>query len=118
MMTAQRSQRQALDALAFGIGKRRINRVLDCDIQSFFDKVSREWLIPIWQISIEPPGVKQSFPGVSARATSLRTSAHPSRSLLVTPGDSLEAAWPVRTNLRQHQQDLLFPCIASSFLQR
>ena len=45
MTTAQRSQRQALDALAFGIGKRRINRVLDCDIQSFFDKVSREWLV-------------------------------------------------------------------------
>jgi RNA-directed DNA polymerase len=40
-----RNQHQALDALAFGIGKRRINWVLDCDIQSFFDKVSREWLI-------------------------------------------------------------------------
>jgi RNA-directed DNA polymerase len=41
----RRNQHQALDALAFGIGKRRINWVLDCDIQSFFDKVSREWLI-------------------------------------------------------------------------
>jgi RNA-directed DNA polymerase len=41
----KRSQHQALDALAFGIGKRRINWVLDCDVQSFFDKVSREWLI-------------------------------------------------------------------------
>src|SRR6516164_1571124 len=40
-----RSQHHALDALAFGIGKRRINWVLDCDVQSFFDKVSREWLI-------------------------------------------------------------------------
>jgi hypothetical protein len=30
---------------AFGIGKRRINWVLDCDVQSFFHKVSREWLI-------------------------------------------------------------------------
>src|SRR6516162_9619958 len=39
----KRSQHQALDA--FGIGKRRINWVLDCDVQSFFDKVSREWLI-------------------------------------------------------------------------
>ena len=28
-----------------GIGKRRINRVLDCDVQSFFDKVSQDWLI-------------------------------------------------------------------------
>ena len=40
-----RNQHQALDALAFGIGKRRINWVLDCDVQSFFDKVSRDWLI-------------------------------------------------------------------------
>ena len=40
-----RNQHQALDALAFGIGKRRINWVLDCDVQAFFDKVSREWLI-------------------------------------------------------------------------
>src|ERR1700735_1125304 len=40
-----RSQHQALDALAFGIGKKRINWILDCDVQSFFDKVSREWLI-------------------------------------------------------------------------
>src|ERR1700732_414546 len=41
----KRNQHQALDALAFGIGKRRINWVLDCDVQSFFDKVSQEWLI-------------------------------------------------------------------------
>src|SRR5271166_5334446 len=41
----KRHQHQALDALAFGIGKRRINWVLDCDVQSFFDKVSRDWLI-------------------------------------------------------------------------
>src|SRR5271165_2727176 len=41
----KRTQHNALDALAFGIGKRRINWVLDCDVQSFFDKVSREWLI-------------------------------------------------------------------------
>ena len=41
----KRSQHQALDALAFGIGRRRINWVLDCDVQSFFDKVSQSWLI-------------------------------------------------------------------------
>src|ERR1700733_13674145 len=39
------NQHQALDALAFGIGKRRINWVLDCDVQSFFDKVDQKWLI-------------------------------------------------------------------------
>jgi RNA-directed DNA polymerase len=32
----KRSQHQALDALAFGIGKRRINWVLDCDVQNPF----------------------------------------------------------------------------------
>src|SRR5580700_10869232 len=32
-------------ALAFGIGRRRINWVLDCDVQSFFDKVSQSWLM-------------------------------------------------------------------------
>src|ERR1700680_4420402 len=38
-------QHQALDALAFGIGKRRVNWVLDCDVQSFFDKVDQKWLV-------------------------------------------------------------------------
>ena len=32
-----RGQHDALDALAFGIGKRRINWILDADIRSFFD---------------------------------------------------------------------------------
>jgi len=41
----KRNQYQALDALAFGIGRRRINWVLDCDVQSFFDKVNQSWLI-------------------------------------------------------------------------
>ena len=40
----KRSQHQALDALALG-GRWRINWVLDCDVQSFFDKVSQSWLI-------------------------------------------------------------------------
>src|SRR5262249_30167915 len=35
----------ALDAFAFGIGKRRINWVLDADIQAFFDTVNQDWLI-------------------------------------------------------------------------
>ena len=35
-----RSQHQALDALAFGIGKRRVNWVLDLDIKGFLDPVS------------------------------------------------------------------------------
>ena len=41
----KRNQHQALDALAFGIGKRRMNWILDCDVQSFFDKVDQNWLV-------------------------------------------------------------------------
>jgi RNA-directed DNA polymerase len=41
----ERGQHDALDALAFGIGRRRINWILDADIRSFFDTISHEWLI-------------------------------------------------------------------------
>lgn len=38
-----RSQHDALDALAVGLGK-RVNWVLDADIRGFFDHLDREWL--------------------------------------------------------------------------
>jgi RNA-directed DNA polymerase len=40
-----RSQHQALDALAVGIQRRKVNWVLDADIRSFFDKLDHEWLV-------------------------------------------------------------------------
>jgi len=40
-----RSQHDALDALAFGITRRKVRWVLDADIQSFFDRISHDWLI-------------------------------------------------------------------------
>lgn len=40
-----RSQHNALDALSVGIAKRKVNWVLDLDIQRFFDTVDHEWLI-------------------------------------------------------------------------
>src|ERR1700730_14172952 len=40
-----RSQHDALDALAVGIMRTRVNWVLDADIRSFFDTVSHDWLI-------------------------------------------------------------------------
>ena len=40
-----RSQHDALDALAVGITRTRVNWILDADIRSFFDTVSHEWLI-------------------------------------------------------------------------
>ena len=40
-----RSKHQALDALAYAIYKKRVNWVLDADIQGFFDEIDRDWLI-------------------------------------------------------------------------
>jgi RNA-directed DNA polymerase len=40
-----RSQHDALDALVVGISSRKVNYILDADIQSFFDAVSQTWLI-------------------------------------------------------------------------
>jgi RNA-directed DNA polymerase len=40
-----RSQHQALDAVAYGMWKKRVKWVLDADIQSFFDTLSHEWLV-------------------------------------------------------------------------
>jgi len=40
-----RGQHDALDALAYGLGKRRINWILDADIRAFFDTISHDWLI-------------------------------------------------------------------------
>ena len=40
-----RSQHDALDALHEGIIRRKINWILDCDIEGFFDNLSHEYLI-------------------------------------------------------------------------
>lgn len=40
-----RSQHDALDALAVGITRTKVNWVLDADVAGFFDSVSHEWLI-------------------------------------------------------------------------
>ena len=40
-----RGAHNALDALAVGLTRRKINWVVDCDIRAFFDNVSRDWLI-------------------------------------------------------------------------
>ena len=39
-----RNQHDALDALAYGIKPRKVNWILDADVRSFFDTLSREWL--------------------------------------------------------------------------
>ena len=40
-----RGAHDALDALCVGITSKKVNFILDADIQSFFDTVSQEWLI-------------------------------------------------------------------------
>ena len=40
-----RSQHDALDALYVGVTSRRVNWVLDADIEGFFDTIDHEWLI-------------------------------------------------------------------------
>lgn len=41
----RRSQHQALDALYVGITEKRVNWVLDADIEGFFDNIDRDWLV-------------------------------------------------------------------------
>jgi RNA-directed DNA polymerase len=40
-----RSQHMALDALAVGVTRRRVNWVLDADIRSFFDTMEQGWIV-------------------------------------------------------------------------
>lgn len=39
-----RSQHDALDALAVGLRRKKVNWILDLDVRGFFDNVSHEWL--------------------------------------------------------------------------
>lgn len=50
-----RGQHDALDALAFGITRTKVNWVLDADITRFFDTVSHEWLIRFLEHRIGDP---------------------------------------------------------------
>jgi RNA-directed DNA polymerase len=40
-----RSPHQALDALAVAVTEKRVNWILDADIEGFFDNIDREWLV-------------------------------------------------------------------------
>src|ERR671939_1043269 len=52
-----RGQHDALDALVVGITGTRVNHILDCDIRSFFDAVSREWLDRFLEHRIDDPRI-------------------------------------------------------------
>jgi group II intron reverse transcriptase/maturase len=52
-----RGQHDALDALAVGIMRLKVNHILDADIQSFFDTVSHDWLIRFLEHRIGDPRI-------------------------------------------------------------
>src|SRR5579863_8798883 len=52
-----RSQHQALDALYVGITRKKVNWVLDCDVRSFFDQLSHDWLLKFIQHRVADPRV-------------------------------------------------------------
>jgi RNA-directed DNA polymerase len=52
-----RSQHDALDALVVGITGRRVNWVLDVDIQSFFDSVDQNWLVRFLEHRVKDPRI-------------------------------------------------------------
>jgi retron-type reverse transcriptase len=47
-----RGPHDALDALIVGITNRKVNYILDADIQNFFGSVSREWLVRLLEHEI------------------------------------------------------------------
>jgi RNA-directed DNA polymerase len=53
----RRGTHDALDALCVGISSRKVNFILDADIQSFFDTVSHDWLIRLVEHRIGDPRI-------------------------------------------------------------
>ena len=52
-----RGQHDALDALAVGITRTKVNWILDADVRRFFDSVSHDWLIRFLEHRIGDPRV-------------------------------------------------------------
>ena len=52
-----RGPHRALDALSVGIEMRRVGWVLDCDIRSFFDTLSHEWLMKFIEHRVADPRI-------------------------------------------------------------
>jgi len=53
----KRSQHDALDALVVGISSKKVNFILDADIQGFFDAVSQAWLARFLEHRIADPRI-------------------------------------------------------------
>jgi len=53
----KRNQHDALDALVVGITSRKVNYILDADIQGFFDAVNQAWLVCFLEHRIADPRI-------------------------------------------------------------
>ena len=53
----KRGQHDALDALVVGITSRRVNFIFDADVASFFDSVSKDWLVRFVEHRIGDPRI-------------------------------------------------------------
>ena len=47
-----RGAHDALDALAYGIDRRKINWIVDADVRQYFDRISRDWLVQLLEVRI------------------------------------------------------------------
>lgn len=47
-----RGAHDALDALAYGIDRRKVNWIVDADIRGFFDTIDRDWMIQFLKVRI------------------------------------------------------------------
>jgi RNA-directed DNA polymerase len=52
-----RSQHQALDALSYALLKKKVNYVLDADIQGFFDNLDKSWLVKFVEHRVADPRI-------------------------------------------------------------
>jgi len=52
-----RSQHQALDALSYALTRKKVNYVLDADIQGFFDNLDKSWLIKFVEHRVADPRI-------------------------------------------------------------
>ena len=52
-----RNQHDALDALAIGLTRKRVNWVIDADIQGFFDTINHDWIVRFIEHRVADPRI-------------------------------------------------------------
>src|SRR5246500_1994190 len=64
-----RSQHDALDALSYALLKKKVNYVLDADIQGFFDNLDKSWLIKFVEHRVAEPPHPAADPEMAQRGS-------------------------------------------------